>query len=318
MTLRKYLLATLFICFSLCGKATGIDTAEAVMINGIKQYITLKGSNDNNPLLLFLHGGPGRSLIPFAEAFTKHLPEKYTVVQWDQRETGETLKLNSTPDSLTEALLKSDTYEMVKYLLHRFGHKKLYLVSHSWGSVMGFDMAQQHPELLYAYIPISPVTDMARSTHYTLNMLKEWARKNENKIAIAELDTIHYPMRTKDDLYYFQKWLFVHNEVDGADSKAFATVFYNWMNVWFNVWIQQSKKSMFKDIPEINCPVYFFAGRGDNQTAAAVTFDYYKRLKAKKKSFTWFEKSGHTIFNSEPEKIEATLLEKVLPETIER
>lgn len=75
------------------------------------------------------------------------------VVQWDQRQTGETLKLNSSPEKLSLGLLQNDTEELINYLLQRFNRKKLFLVSHSFGSMLGFDFAAKHPESIYAYIP---------------------------------------------------------------------------------------------------------------------------------------------------------------------
>jgi pimeloyl-ACP methyl ester carboxylesterase len=311
MTLRLVLLLLL----SKHIMAKPVDTTEIVSINRIQQFISIKGSNDEAPLILFLHGGPGRSLIPFAGVFTKQLTEKFVVVQWDQRETGETLKLNASKETLTVDLLKSDALELVKHLLKKYHRKKLYLVSHSWGSVMGFDIAQKHPELLYAYIPISPMIDAEKSTKETVDLLREWAKETKNDTAMTELATIHLPFTTKEDLYYSQKWLFAHNEVEGAKSPEFKAIFYTWMETWFPVWIAQSKTSLYTSTTEIKCPIYFFGGRGDNQTSSKVAFDYYQFLKAKQKQFIWFEHSGHTMFNSEPEKIERVLIENVLHDT---
>jgi pimeloyl-ACP methyl ester carboxylesterase len=295
--------------------AAQIDTTANVTINGIQQFISIKGINDENPIILFLHGGPGRSLIPFADAFTKQLPNKFVVVQYDQRETGETLKLNSSQDSLTVDLLKSDALEMIQYLLKKYHHKKLYLVSHSWGSVMGFDIAQKHPELLYAFISISPVIDATQSTRITVEILREWAMETKNDSAISELAKINLPFKTKEDCYYSQKWLFVHNEVEGAGTPEFTKIFYSWMETWFPVWLANAQTSLFTTTKKIKCPIYFFIGIGDNQTSFKVAVEYYAFLKAKRKHLIWFEHSGHTIFNSEPEKLEQTLIETVLKDT---
>ena len=89
--------------------------------------------------------------------------QHFVVVQWGQRETGRTLRLNKSPDTLSVALIQHDAYMIVLQLLRQFGHKKRYLASHSWCSFLGFDMADKHPELLYAYILISGVVDMEQS-----------------------------------------------------------------------------------------------------------------------------------------------------------
>lgn len=88
-----------------------------------------------------------------SEKFTEKLKNEFVVINWDQRETGETGKINSANENLTPELFKNDAYELIKHVLGKFNHKKLYLVSHSWGSVLGFDIAEKHSELLYAYRP---------------------------------------------------------------------------------------------------------------------------------------------------------------------
>lgn len=80
--------------------AQGIDTTEIIQIGGIKQFVSIKGKNRNAPILLFLHGGPGRSVMALADGFTNLLTEKFVVVQWDQRQSGETFKLNTFPQPL--------------------------------------------------------------------------------------------------------------------------------------------------------------------------------------------------------------------------
>jgi hypothetical protein len=48
--------------------AKGIDEASFVTIGGIEQWITVRGWNRDNPVLLFLHGGPGEVTNPWTFA----------------------------------------------------------------------------------------------------------------------------------------------------------------------------------------------------------------------------------------------------------
>lgn len=292
-----------------------IDTSIIVNIGGIKQFVNIKSTNRNNPILLFLHGGPGTSLIPVADKFTDKLKDNFVVVQWDQRQTGQTLNLNPSPEKLTAELLQKDTYQLIQYLLKEFNQKKLYLCSHSWGSVLGFNIADKHPELLYAYIPISPIIDQNKSSQLTMDLLNKWAQENNNTIAIKELKSVKLPFETEDDLFYSQKWLFIHNGVDFAQKPEFKTNYYKWLAVWFPMWKQSVQNNLFKTLPAINCPIYFFEGNGDKQASHYIVEDYFKFLKAPQKKMFWFEKSGHTVYNSEPEKIQQIMIENVLPET---
>ncbi|PIF46637.1 pimeloyl-ACP methyl ester carboxylesterase [Chryseobacterium sp. 52] len=292
-----------------------IDTTEVVKIGGIKQFIKLQGTDETKPLLLFLHGGPGTSLIPVADAFTNKLKEQFVVIQWDQREAGETLKLNHSPEELSLGLLQKDTDELIKYLLKKFNRKKLFLVSHSFGSMLGFNFADKHPELLYAFIPISAIVDQRTSEKLTMDMLNKWAKETNNETAVKELALVKIPFEKEDDLFYSQKWLFIHNGVDFAKEDGFKAKYHEWLAVWFPMWKKSVTNNLFKTLPVLRCPVYFIEGNGDQQKSHYLVEDYYKFVKAPKKGMFWFEKSGHTVFNSEPDKLQQVIIEKILPET---
>lgn len=319
--MRQIMTTILFVLSMSIGKAelvnkkgaVKIDTTAIVKIGGINQFIKLQGVDETKPLLLFLHGGPGTSLIPVADKFTDKLKENFVVVQWDQREVGETLKLNHSKEKLSLGLLQKDTYEVVKYLLQRFKHKKLFLVSHSFGSMLGFDIAEKHPELLYAFIPISAIVDQKKNATLTMEMLVKWAGETKNETAIKELTLVNLPFEKEDDLFYSQKWLFIHNGVDFAKEDGFKAKYHEWLAVWFPMWKNSVTSNLFKTLPALKCPVYFIEGIGDQQKSHYIVEDYYKFLKAPKKELFWFEKSGHTVFNSEPEKLQQVIIEKILP-----
>lgn len=108
---------------------SGISSSEPVQIGGINQWINIKGVTDTNPVLLFLHGGPGNSAMRYADRFTAKLQKHFVVVQWDQRESGATKELNASPVPLTVALFEQDAVEMINYLRTRFAQDKIYLLN---------------------------------------------------------------------------------------------------------------------------------------------------------------------------------------------
>lgn len=312
--MKKVLLLLMFVTFSVEAQSfienhkIKIDTTEIVQIGSIKQFVDFKGNNKENPILLILHGGPGRSLLQFSDIFTNKLRNDFTIVNWDQRETSKTLDLNSSPNLLTVSLFQQDAVEMVQFLLKKFNRKKIFLVSHSWGSVMGFYLAKNYPDLISAYIPISPVVDCDESSSLSLIVLKKWAKKEKMDVAIEELNTINVPFKTETDFFLFQKWLFVHNEVDGVLTEDFKKNYYKWMETWFPIWKENAKSNLFQIAPEINCPIYFFVGKYDNQTHFKITKKYFKALNAENKKFICLKKSGHTIFNTEPDKVQEEII----------
>ena len=317
--MKAFLPLTFFLIIGIFADAQKpIDTTETPAIGGISQYITLKGADDSKPLLLFLCGGPGGSVIGVADQFTGKLQKEFVVVQWDQRETGKTLQLNASKAPLTVSLMEQDTHDLIDFLLRRFHRQKLYLMAHSWGTVLGFSIASKYPQSLYAYIAISPLIDQTRSERMTLDMLKEQAKKDANKKELDELSTVRVPFANWEQLYFARKWLFAYSGQPIADSDTAAVRGYlkGWADTWLAVWNEAIKENHFKDLPVLRCPIYFCAGRKDHQTNFSITEEYYNKLQAPKKQLFWFENSGHLIPNTEPDLLQDIVIQKILPATL--
>ncbi len=290
---------------------TPIDSSGTIVIGGIKQFISIKGKDNSKPVLLFLHGGPGNSVMPYAEKFTHKLQDHFIVVQWDQREVGKTLALNKSPVSLTVELFENDTYQLIDSLLKRFNQSKLYLAGHSWGTVLGFYIAKNFPELLYAYIPICPMINQLESERIILEMMKEKGKKAANQKEIQELATVKVPFENGEQLYYHRKWL-VH--FNGSKTKLSKEHVLTWSSTWLPVFNEASKNNLIESTQTLRCPVYFFVGRKDYQTNSRITKSYYDQLIAPKKGLFWFEHSAHSVPTSEPGLLQDIIIEKILPE----
>jgi pimeloyl-ACP methyl ester carboxylesterase len=290
---------------------TPIEKNEIITIGGIKQYIRIKGKDSSKPLLLFLHGGPGSSLMGKAVQFTGKLQEHFVVVQWDQRETGETLRLNKTSEPLRVNLFFNDAHDLIDSLLMRFQRPKLYLAGYSWGTVLGFHIADKYPELLYAYIAISPVINNWKSETIALEMLKE---KMGNK-ARRELSQVKIPFENVEQLYYHRKWLFKFDGQKFVSLSLRKSFIRAWGATWFNVWIEACSANLFETLPEIDCPVYFFAGEKDYQTNYSITQEYFDIVEAPKKDLFLFAECGHGLPETDPDEFQDMIIDKVLPET---
>jgi pimeloyl-ACP methyl ester carboxylesterase len=298
--------------FCLAVSASVVDTVESPVIGGIRQYIQIKGKDTSNPVLLFLHGGPGGSVLSYSDKFTSRLQEHFVVVQWDQRETGRTLELNPTNAKLTFSLFQQDTYELIRFLLDKFRHQKIYLVGHSWGTALGFQMAKQYPDLIHAYVAIGSMTAQLESETISLDLLKEKAIKDKNKKALSELALVQIPFENGEQLFYHRKWLLDFMGSKRSLSKEYVK---DWSATWLDVFNEASEVNLIDSTPTLNCPVYFFAGRKDYQTNSWLTEKYYEKLIAPKKDFFWFEHSGHGIPSSEPAQVQKIIVEVILPET---
>lgn len=288
---------------------TAIDSTAYVHIGGIEQFISIKGSDNTKPLLLFLHGGPGGSVMDYAEKFTTKLQQHFVVVHWDQRETGKTFIKNTSPVPLTINLFESDTHELVNYLLKRFHQQKIFLVGHSWGTFLGFQMVKQHPQLLSAFVAVGPMVNQTESEKVILNMMKEKAKKDNNKRALDELNSIQIPFKNGDQLYYQRKWLF---QYVGSKTRITKEYVNNWASRWLSVYNEACKENLFETLPKVACPVYFFVGRKDYQTNSHIAERYFKTVAAPKKQLFWFERSAHAIPTTEPLLFQQIIVDKIL------
>ncbi|CAN5445182.1 alpha/beta hydrolase [soil metagenome] len=264
---------------------------ESVAIGGIKQWISIKGADKKNPVLLFLHGGPGNSAMGYDEKFTKILQKHFIVIQWDQRDVERTLNLNSSDKQLSVQLIEADAVELINYLRKRFSQNKIYLVGQSWGGFLGLKIANDHPELLEAYFAVSPMIWQDESERLSLEWAKSRAKQKDNKTEMEELAKVHVPFKNTDDVFYHRKWI-----VTEMGSKPASREFVDrWSGKWLPLTLEASNVNFFEIAPEIKCPIYFMIGDRDYQTYFKLAEDYFKMLKAEKKELFWFANTGHNI-----------------------
>lgn len=290
------------------GVPVRVDTSYSVPVGGIDQWINIKAADPSAPVLLFLHGGPGNSAMSYADKFTGQLQNYFVVVQWDQRESGQTAVLNATDKPLTVELMESDALELIRYLANRFKKQKIYLMGHSWGGFLGLLIASHHPELLEGYIAICPMIDQTESEKASLKWMIGQAKLSNNQQALSDLEKVHIPFRSGEELYYHRGWL-QHFIGRKFPEKEFVET---WAVKWLPLFNEASKLNFFQSAPSLSCPVYFFAGGRDYQTYYKITEDYYNVVAAKKKKFFLFKDSAHNLTTSEPERLRQTIIAEVL------
>ena len=284
-----------------------IDTLITPKIGGIKQVVEIKTDDSDKPILLFLSGGPGRSMMNNADNFTDILKTKFTIVQWDQRDAGKTLKLNSSPTQPSVEQMEKDTYQIIKFLTKELNQEKIYLLGSSWGNVLGFYIVENYPELLHSYFAVNPVISQLSSEMELLELLK--VHFKENPTASQELASVNIPFKIDEDLFFIRKWIFYKEGKEYVTSDDFKNGFLKWSETWSPVWNEVMHIDLPTTLKEVNCPIYFLVGKNDIQTSTEITEKYFEELKAPKKDLFSFEKSGHQIHHDEPEKFQNVLLQ---------
>ncbi len=290
-------------------KLYSIDSVFSNDIGGIKQVIRITTSDVKRPILFFLSGGPGSSMMNNSDKFTNVLKDHFTLIQWDQRDAGKTLALNPSQIQVSLDLMTKDTYEVIRFVLKELKQEKLYLLGSSWGNVLGFDIVQKHPELLYSYFAVNPVVNQLSSEKELLKTLKIYFKDNPD--ARTELEKVNIPFLKEEDLFYLRKWLFFKEGKTFVTENNFKNGFLQWSKRWSPVWNEVMTINLSKTLKEINCPIYFFVGKNDIQTLTKITTEYYKSLKAPHKNIFLFEDSGHQIHQDEPEKFQNTIIQSL-------
>jgi len=169
----------------------------------------------------------------------------------------------------------------------------------SWGTVLGFYLADKHPDMLYAYMAVSPSINQWESERLSLIRLKQQAKEKNDVRATNELAKVKIPFEDGLQNYYDRKWMSLYNGEAIEDTTSFKQYFME-NSEMIALFKEGNNRNLLLTLPKINCPVYFFVGRKDYQTNFLLTEKYYKALKASKKQLFWFEKSGHLIPVSEP------------------
>jgi pimeloyl-ACP methyl ester carboxylesterase len=291
--------------------SSGIDEATYVEVGGIEQWITIRGEDRNNPVLLFLHGGPGDATNPWGYAAFRSWLKYFTVVQWDQRGAGRTFGRNgaSSASTITPGRMIQDGIEVSELLKKRLHTDKIVLIGHSWGSVLGFLMVKARPELFYAFVGTGQVAaESARSSAVAYEALVARASRDGNSAALEELKKVGPPPFKDGRGFGVQrKWA---NQFEGADvflasALGFALTAPGYSVGDINDWFEGQSASGEQLVPhfdeldrkllagELAIPMFVIQGAEDYTTPTRLARTYLDSLRAPRKAFATIEGAGH-------------------------
>jgi pimeloyl-ACP methyl ester carboxylesterase len=173
--------------------ANAVSELTTVKIGGMKQWVSIRGTNQQNPLLLFLHGGPGTGQIGFIGTYQRELEKHFVVVNWDQRGAGLSYYGKIPKETMNINQFVQDTIELTQYMLHRFNKENLYLIGHSWGTIIGLLAVHERPDLYKRYFGVSQVADVSEAERVSYEILLERAKNENNPKAYQALTRIGKP-----------------------------------------------------------------------------------------------------------------------------
>ena len=308
-----------------------------VNINGVQQGMFIKGKDVNNPVLLFLHGGPGMPEYWLTQRYPTGLENHFVLVWWEQRGAGLSYSDDILPETMTAEQFVADTIEVTNYLRERFGQDKIYLMAHSWGSYIGIQAAAREPDLYYAYIGVGQISHQIQSEQLAYQYALAYYKENGNMDMVRKLEsappTLTVPLPAN---YMALRDPYMHSAGIGTtrDMKSVVTGIFlpSWqfkeytlgekVNLWkgkfysrsssFSLWDKMQITDLGQQVTKLDVPVYFLHGMYDYTCAYPLAKEYFEKLDAPIKGFYTFENSAHSPMFEEPEKMQKILLEDVL------
>jgi pimeloyl-ACP methyl ester carboxylesterase len=303
-----------------------ISRIEKTKLGGIDQYLVIRAADSTKPVMLFLHGGPGSPEIAFMQETNSGLEKDFVMVYWEQRGAGKSYSKDIPAETMNIKHFVSDTHELSQILIKRFKKEKIYLMGHSWGSILGILTAHQYPELYYAYFGIGQVCDQYKSEKISLEWLKEQSKNANDNKALKDLSALNYP-ELGANIEDWEKYLMTErqyvNEFGGGTTRQMKGM---WPLVKMvlnakeytlkekmdfmsgslfslrTMWLEIINKNLFNDIDSMKIPVYLFHGKSDYTVTYSVSKEFFEQLKAPEKEFYTFENSAHSPCMEEPEK----------------
>ena len=307
-----------------CYSEKGITLYDYPEINGIKQYIQVRGADKSNPLLLFLHGGPGGSVAGLCHILQPEWEKHFTVVNWDQRNACKTYLANKSKAALISESGSISDYvtdidAIISYLHSVYTFDKIILVGFSWGTVIGSTYARMRPNKISCYVGIGQMINHREGLKYSCNWIKTLARDNPQDI--AQIDNILAILPEMREMNKgLVKKLIPFSRLGGKyiakngrklPMKEFRhTPFLTFREKWtmansdpkrFTGTFQTLMTFDFRNDMHFEVPVMFISGAEDYNCPAQLVEDCFNDISAVEKKQVIMPRAAHACFFDQPE-----------------
>lgn len=309
------------------------DKLYEININGFDMFYSVKTDDLNKPLLLFLHGGPGGGNISLSSILEKKttLTKDFTIIQYDQRGAGLSYHESMTKNDLSLEYLLDDTTKFIDYLLKKYNKKKLLIVGHSFGTILGLKLCKLMPKKLLGYVSIAqllhPLEGELKCLQDTFLASKEYKNgKYDKQLLESEL---YLNDGRGSDYILSQRDVMLRLGLITYKPRPMSPKLFYWINILSShcrirdiknfiegmslstkaMWDDIIKLNLSDEIKEIDVPVLFIAGLHDKIARIEFIEDYVQNLKAPYKQLEVYKLSGHTAHGEEKDKYEKHVIQ---------
>ncbi|MCI5775912.1 MAG: alpha/beta hydrolase [Aerococcus sp.] len=319
----------------------GIQWDGYYTIGGLQQYVQIRGRNRNNPLLVLVHGGPGEPFAFLSYAWQLRLEKQYTLVHWNQRQSGRTYFANRHQQfTVSFEALMADLAEVISTLQERY-QQPIFLMGHSWGTAIAVEYLAQHPQTVAGYIGVGQMVDFAKEAEIAYDRAYHLAAKESDTDYIIELRRAFHNLRTK--LRRFQhspKTMEAFDAKKGEylDQKTLWTKLkVGWLSVtsplltmrdlqWLLMEILAQKRYREIQAPltefmmqyhnshyQFQIPVIWISGDEDYETPYLLVKQYYDTVEAPQKAYVELHGVGHSAFLEDAEQFCNVVIQQLAP-----
>ena len=315
-------------------------------IGDIEQWITIKGEDITNPVILFIHGGPGSTMSQYKEDIYDSWTKEFTLVHWDQRGAGKTFGSNA-PKEITDFFLANnplsveemtdDGIELTQYLLKYLNKRKVIIVGTSWGSILATKMVLKQPDLFHAYVGHAQFINFSSNIKNAYAEIYKMASDRKDEVVIEKLETIGPPPYSMAKNY--GQLLRIVKQFEKENSTPAPSSWWKIAPIYDNIKDQNDRyngddysflnlvgdknigvKSMVNDINFekngliFHLPVYMIQGSNDMLTSKYINKPYFDKIRAPKKEYFLVSDAAHgfnqSIVNKQYEVIKSLRVQK--------
>lgn len=281
-----------------------IAELRELSINGDQQHILIRGKDRNNPVLIFLHGGPGMPAMFLAHAFQRPLENDFVVVHWDQRSSGKSFDAQALDQNLSTSVLLEDLLQLINYIDQEFKQSPIILLGHSHGSYLGTLFASHYPNKIDAYVGVGQVASEAKSIDLQNQFLKQWLADNQLPDEdITEQNRENLLFQSGSEIYGETSFLPLIKEALFSTEYTLNDILKVKEGSSFsskNMNRDMVDGALMDEVLEFSVPMYFIMGQHDMVTPLSLVEEYVQNLSAPVKELIVIDKAAHFPFYSQP------------------
>jgi pimeloyl-ACP methyl ester carboxylesterase len=308
----------------------GIDEAKFIKVNGAEEWITIRGEDMDNPVILFLHGGPSEANSPFVEFYTP-FEKDFVFVQWDQPGAGKTyIRAGSHQPKLTIESMAADGIAVAEYLKNELRQPKIILIGQDWGGVVGVRMIEQRPDLFAAFAGTGQIVGLPGTQDAQYEYALSHATATHDEKMLAALKQLGPPPYNTLERYgQFQDccrnpfWppadIAAIKRMQGVlvvSPRLSIAEVYGWVKGLRTGekeldTILMTMEDLRKTDTAFSVPVFFIQGEDDNITPTSLVADYISKLHAPAKKLDIVPGAGHFVMWTHPNEFVGVLRKDV-------